>query len=59
MLGAKGPHGMIEMGSMFTTLKIRDKLADDTTDPGWYVAPAGSTAIEATADELTRDGIVP
>ncbi len=59
MLGLKGPHGVIEMGGMFTLLKIRDKLADATTDPGWYEATAGTTAIEATADELARDGIVP
>ncbi|CAN5905992.1 copper oxidase [soil metagenome] len=59
MVGGKGPHGMIEMGGMFTILKIRDKLADATTDPGWYQAPAGSMASEATAEELKRDGIVP
>jgi FtsP/CotA-like multicopper oxidase with cupredoxin domain len=57
MMGAKGPHGLIEMGGMFTILKVRDKLTAD--DPGWYVAPAGSTAVEATADELARDGIKP
>jgi hypothetical protein len=57
MLGVKGPHGIIEMGGMFTILKVRDKLADATTDPGWYEAPKSETAAEATADELARDGI--
>jgi hypothetical protein len=54
MLGGKGPHGMIEMGGMFTLLKIRDKL---TGDPGWYEAK--ELATEATAAELARDGIKP
>jgi FtsP/CotA-like multicopper oxidase with cupredoxin domain len=58
MVGGKGPHGMIDMGGMFTILKIRDKLTGDA-DPGWYVAPAASVASEATADELRRDGITP
>jgi FtsP/CotA-like multicopper oxidase with cupredoxin domain len=58
MLGAKGPHGVIEMGGMFTILKIRDKLAGDA-DPGWYTAPPSTIATEATADELRRDGITP
>ncbi len=52
MMGAKGPHGTIDMGGMFTILKIRDSLA---TDPGWYAAP--QVASEASADELHRDGI--
>jgi FtsP/CotA-like multicopper oxidase with cupredoxin domain len=54
MLGGKGPHGVINMGGMFTLLKIRDHL---TGDPGWYAAPAGTVAGEATPDELARDGI--
>jgi FtsP/CotA-like multicopper oxidase with cupredoxin domain len=58
MVGGKGPHGMIDMGGMFTILKIRDKLTGDA-DPGWYVAPTASVASEATADELRRDGITP
>jgi len=54
MLGGKGPHGTIEMGGMFTLLKVRDRL---NGDPGWYAAP--SSASEATAADLSRDGIVP
>lgn len=56
MLGGKGPHGMIDMGGMFTILKVRDKLAGNA-DPGWYAAPKGTTAVEATAADLARDGI--
>jgi hypothetical protein len=54
MAGGKGPHGTIDMGGMFTLLKIRDHLSGD---PGWYDAPASTIATEATADELRRDGI--
>jgi FtsP/CotA-like multicopper oxidase with cupredoxin domain len=57
MLGAKGPHGPIDMGGMFTLLKIRDRLTGDG-DPGWY-EPHTDVASEASADELARDGIVP
>ncbi|MBL9014096.1 MAG: copper oxidase [Myxococcales bacterium] len=57
MVGGKGPHGIIDMGGMFTIVKVRDKLPAGGADPGWYQAPAGTTAIEATADELARDGI--
>jgi hypothetical protein len=56
MVGAKGPHGVIDMGGMFTTIKIRDRLTGDA-DPGWYEAPKQTVAVEATADELRRDGI--
>jgi manganese oxidase len=58
MLGGKGRHGTIDMGGMFTLVKIRDRLTGDG-DPGWYEPPGGDTAVEATADELARDGITP
>jgi FtsP/CotA-like multicopper oxidase with cupredoxin domain len=45
MMGGAGPHGNIEMGGMFTVVKIRADLAHcDYRDPGWYKAPAGSVA---------------
>ena len=58
MLGGAGPHGTIDMGGMFTIVKVRDHLAGDA-DPGWYAAPAGTVASEATHDELARDGVDP
>ena len=58
MLGGKGPHGTIDMGGMFTLIKIRDRLTGDG-DPGWYEPPGTDVASEATADELARDGITP
>ncbi|MGH9886390.1 MAG: multicopper oxidase family protein, partial [bacterium] len=55
MIGGQGPHGTIDMGGMFTVVKIRDRLTGDG-DPGWY-RPARDVAIEATDEELVRDGI--
>jgi len=52
MVPGKGPHGVIDMGGMFTLVKVRDKLGSDA---GWYKPPAGTVAAEATADELARD----
>jgi FtsP/CotA-like multicopper oxidase with cupredoxin domain len=52
MMGSDGPHGTIDMGGMFTLLKVRDSLA---TKPGWYSAP--TMASEASATDLRRDGI--
>ncbi len=57
MLGGDGPFGMIDMGGMFSILKIRDKL-DGDGDPGWYQHPKGEVADEATDEDLARDGIV-
>jgi hypothetical protein len=40
-----GRYGDIEMGGMFTMVKIRADVAHgDYRDPGWYQAPAGSVA---------------
>jgi manganese oxidase len=44
MLG-EGPHGNLEMGGMFTVLKVRSDLAaNDFRDPGWYAAPQHTVA---------------
>jgi len=45
MMTGTGPYGSIEMGGMFTVMKIRADLAHgDYRDPGWYEAPPGSVA---------------
>ena len=45
MMTGTGPYGPIEMGGMFTTLKVRHDLPRDSyRDPGWYRAPRGSVA---------------
>jgi manganese oxidase len=43
MMSGKGPYGPIEMGGMFTILKVRDGLTS-YDDPGWYKHPAGTLA---------------
>ena len=57
MLSVEGPHGVIDMGGMFTVLKVREHLPKGG-DPEWYVNPPGTVADEATAEELKRDGVV-
>ncbi len=56
MLGAQGPHDYIDMGGMFTILKVRENLTS-YADPGWYQAPPGTIAEAATREELNRDEI--
>jgi FtsP/CotA-like multicopper oxidase with cupredoxin domain len=47
MMTGTGPFGSIEMGGMFTVMKVRDDLAPgDYRDPGWYKHPQGSVARE-------------
>jgi FtsP/CotA-like multicopper oxidase with cupredoxin domain len=43
MMTGQGPFGPIEMGGMFTMLKVRDGLAS-YDDPGWYKHPDGTQA---------------
>jgi len=56
MLGGEGPFGAIEMGGMFTVLKVREELAS-YDDPGWYAHPEGSVARAVSRDELRTAGI--
>jgi FtsP/CotA-like multicopper oxidase with cupredoxin domain len=44
MMTGKGQFGNIEMGGMFTVVKIRDRLVSYDKDPGWYVHPKGTVA---------------
>lgn len=47
MMTGWGPHGPIEMGGMFSVVKVRpDIAADDYSDPGWYENPPGTQAQE-------------
>ncbi len=43
MMTGKGPFGPIEMGGMFTVVKVRDDLSG-YDDPGWYTPPEGTRA---------------
>jgi FtsP/CotA-like multicopper oxidase with cupredoxin domain len=44
MMMGKGPFGNIEMGGMFTVVKVRDRLQSYDKDPGWYKHPKGTVA---------------
>ncbi len=45
MMMGQGPFGQLEMGGMFTVIKVRDDQAPgDYGDPGWYRHPAGTRA---------------
>ncbi|MDB5962835.1 MAG: copper oxidase, partial [Massilia sp.] len=47
MMTGQGPFGGIEMGGMFTTVKVRaGQGRNDYKDPGWYVHPKGTVASE-------------
>ena len=43
MMMGEGLYGNIEMGGMFTVLKVRDGI-ETYQDPGWYQQPEGSAA---------------
>ncbi|RZI81494.1 MAG: twin-arginine translocation signal domain-containing protein [Rubrivivax sp.] len=47
MMGGEGPHGSLEMGGMFSVLKVRKhQPAGNYKDPGWYQPPKGTVAYE-------------
>ena len=49
MMTGTGPFGPLEMGGMFSVVKVREGLArDDYKDPGWYQNPPGTVAYEWT-----------
>jgi FtsP/CotA-like multicopper oxidase with cupredoxin domain len=54
MVGAPGKHDYIDMGGMFTILKVRENLTS-YDDPGWYENPPGTLASLASNEELQRD----
>lgn len=51
MMTGTGPYGPLEMGGMFTVVKVRDDVKrGDYTDPGWYRHPQGTVAYEFKGD---------
>jgi hypothetical protein len=47
MMTGTGPYGPIEMGGMFTTLKVRaEQKPGDYSDPGDYKQPPGTQSFE-------------
>jgi hypothetical protein len=62
MMTGAGQFGPIEMGGMFTTVKIRDELAPgDYRDPGWYKHPPGTVAwkLEGQVPDAIRETGMP
>jgi hypothetical protein len=49
MMTGTGPYGSLEMGGMFSVLKVRkDQKPGDYSDPGWFKHPEGTVAQEYT-----------
>ena len=49
MMSGRGPFGAVEMGGMFTVVKVRPgQRPGDYSDPGWYAHPQGTVAYEWT-----------
>jgi len=61
MMTGSGQFGPIEMGGMFTVMKIREGLArDDYKDPGPYKNPQGTVAYEVetpVSEPARQDGL--
>jgi len=56
MRGGDGPFGYIDMGGMFTVLKVRGTPRPEDRD-SWYQHPAGTVAGPADAARMRADGI--
>lgn len=53
MMTGDGPFGSVEMGGMFSILKVRDNQpTNNYQDPGWFEHPAGTVATEWQGAEL-------
>ncbi len=51
MMTGFGQFGPIEMGGMFSVVKVREGIgANDYRDPGWYKHPEGTVAYEYTGE---------
>ncbi len=51
MMTGQGPFGPVEMGGMFSVVKVHSNIKPgDYKDPGWYKHPKGSVASEWTGD---------
>ncbi|HIV69438.1 MAG TPA: copper oxidase [Candidatus Aquabacterium excrementipullorum] len=52
MMMGTGPFGPLEMGGMFSVVKVRDDIKPgDYKDPGWYKHPKGTVAFEYTGEQ--------
>ena len=49
MMAGAGPFGPVEMGGMFSVVKVRrGQKPGDYSDPGWFEQPPGTVAFEWT-----------
>jgi len=56
MMTGQGPFGPVEMGGMFTVVKVHDKVkTGDYSDPGWYRHPKGTIAREWDGDPMPAE----
>ncbi|MEO5807010.1 copper oxidase [Devosia sp.] len=56
MMTGWGPFGAIEMGGMFSVVKVREGLASgDYADPGWFEHPEGTVSYEWTGESLNAE----
>jgi hypothetical protein len=47
MMSGEGPYGSVEMGGMFSMVKVRrDQKRGDYSNPGWFKQPEGTQAFE-------------
>ncbi len=53
-----GQFGPLEMGGMFTILKVRDGITN-YDDPGWFKQPDGTVATFASAGPVRTEAAVP
>jgi len=58
MVTGRGPFGSVEMGGMFSIMKVRRRQArGDYSDAGWYRQPPGTQArevLDASAEPAVR-----
>ncbi len=58
MMTGEGPFGSVEMGGMFSVVKVRkDQKAGDYSNPGWFQHPKGTVSYElgGPPPETTRE----
>lgn len=49
MMTGEGPFGSVEMGGMFSVVKVRqEQKPNDYTNPGWFKHPRGTRAFNST-----------
>jgi manganese oxidase len=57
MMTGEAQFGPVEMGGMFTVVKVRENLAPgDYKDPGWYQHPRGTVAYELDKQTARKRG---